>query len=144
MGRFPWLVIIGAVSGSATITAGFMLEKLFLEEWEWWRWGILCSLFVVMTLWAGWKLHRLDKPKEKRPKGDLVDYMTACWIANRYIDPDETMGGGKLITVRAQILARFDKVVGARVGDQYNGQLLHQWLQKNAACCLVAHQDEIT
>ena len=72
-----------------------------------------------------------------------VDYAQACVIANRYIDPDQTMGASKLIAVRAQILARFDKVVGARIGDSYNGQLLHQWLQKNAARALVAHQDEI-
>ena len=54
------------------------------------------------------------------------------------------MASSKLIAVRAQILARFDKVVGARIGDQYNGQLLHHWFQKNAARSLVAHQDEIT
>ena len=73
-----------------------------------------------------------------------VDYMTACVIAGRYINPDGTMAASKLIAVRAQILARFDKVVGARIGDQYNGQLLHQWFQKNAARSLVVHQDEIT
>ena len=73
----------------------------------------------------------------------VVDYMMACDIANRYIDPDLTMPGGRRIAVRSQILARFEQVGGAMVGENYNGQLLHQWLQANAARALVGHQDEI-
>ena len=144
MRKFTWLIVVGIVSGAATLTAGFTLEKLFLEEWEWWYWAILCALFVIMTIFSGWKLHRMDKPAEDIPQSDLVDYMTACAIANRYIDPDDTMASGVRITVRTQILAKFDKVVGARSGLDYNVQLLHQWFQKNAARTLVAHQDEIT
>ena len=72
-----------------------------------------------------------------------MDYVTACDIANRYIDPDLTMPDIKRIAVRSQILARFKQVGGAMVGEKYNGQLLHRWLQKNAARALVGHQDEI-
>ena len=69
--------------------------------------------------------------------------MTACDIANRYIDPDLTMPDGKRLAVRSQILARFEQVGGAMVGEKYNGQLLRGWLQANAARALVGHQDEI-
>ena len=99
---------------------------------------------ALIGLWVFVKLSNLIRSKAKGATDITVDYMTACVIANRYIDPDQTMTASKLIAVRAQILARFDKVVGARIGDQYNGQLLRQWFQKNAARSLVAHQDEIT
>ena len=113
------------------------------------RWGILAGLALIgiLVIYTPAIFRQIQRMRSKvpQPGGPLVvDYMTACVIANRYIDPDETMASSKLIAVRAQILARFDKVVGARIRDQYNGQLLHQWLQKNAARSLVAHQDEIT
>ena len=64
-------------------------------------------------------------------------------IVNRYIDPDRSMGRVR-IAVRAQILERFAEVGGSRVGEShYDGQLLHDWLQKNAARALVKHQNEI-
>ena len=113
------------------------------------RWGILTGvgLLGIVAIYSPeiYRYIRRRLSRAPQPEGpQLVDYMTAWAIARRYIDPDETMAGGKIIAVRAQIIARFDKVVGARVGDQYNGQLLHLWFQKNAARCLVAHQDEIT
>lgn len=122
-----------------------MLEKLFLEEWEWWYWGILFCLSLAGLIFALWKLYQLENSPKDPPKNDseLVDYMTATAIASRYIDPDNTMTASVLITVRSQILAKFDKVVGARVGENYNGPLLHQWFQKNAARALVNHQNEI-
>ena len=113
------------------------------------RWGILAgvALLGILAIYTPviYRQIRRRRSKIAQPGVSLeVDYMKACVIANRYIDPDETMASSKLIAVRAQILARFDKVVGARIGDQYNGQLLHHWFQKNAARSLVAHQDEIT
>ncbi len=82
------------------------------------------------------------RDKDRGPK--LVDYLTACMIANSYIDPDNTMRAGVRITVRSQILTKSESVVGAKVGAEYNRDLLHQWFQKNAARTLVNHQDEIT
>ena len=69
--------------------------------------------------------------------------MTTCVVVNRYIDPDLTMRDGTRIAVRSQILERFGKVGGAMVGKNYNAQLLHRWLQSNAARALVKHQNEI-
>ena len=112
------------------------------------RWGILAGIGVlgIIAIYTPevYRLIRRRRAKGSQPEGPLaVEYMMACAIADRYIDPDKTMSASKLIAVRAQILARFDKVVGAQIGDQYNAQLLHQWFQKNAARALVKHQDEI-
>ena len=110
---------------------------------------VLWSIAGTLIGWAAFDVYKLLREKRAQSgkrslTASTTDYDEACMIANRYIDPDETMAALKLIAVRSQILARFDKVVGARVGDQYNRQLLHQWFQKNAARTLVAHQDEIT
>ena len=64
-------------------------------------------------------------------------------IMDRYIDPDRTMRERIRLAVRVQVLERFERVGGAKVGERYNGPLLHQWLQANAARALVKHQDEI-
>ena len=76
MRRFAWQVGIGIVSGGATIATGFMLEKLFLEEWEWWHWGILALLFIAMTIYAGWKLHGMESPLS-RDMSDLREEVAA-------------------------------------------------------------------
>ena len=58
-------------------------------------------------------------------------------IINTYIDPDQTMRDGVRLAVRTEILARFEDVVGAKIGEDYNGELLHRWMQSNAARFLV-------
>ena len=85
---------------------------------------------------------RLARPQRKGAAG-AVDYDQACQIANRYIDPDDTMRNGVRITVRSDILSKFDLVIGAKIGEQYNGDLLHLWLQKNAARFLVKNRGEM-
>ena len=133
-------LVLGAFSGGAGIGVGFMLEKLFLEEWPWWGWGIVAVLCLGGVLCSLWMQHRLLKPKQSNA---VVDYTHACLIINRYIDPDQTMRDGVRMSVRGGILAMFEDVVGARVGERYNGELLHRWLQKNAARILVAHRSEV-
>ena len=66
-----------------------------------------------------------------------VDYLQACAIVNGYIDPDGTMRDRTRLSVRTAILQRFESVVGAKIGENYNGEVLHQWMQKNAARILV-------
>lgn len=103
--------------------------------------GLLVGAGGVMTLYwliweaSEWRKHRRKKHHIERTA--VVDYMEACAIANRYIDPDGTMKNSLRLTVRSQVLDRFNDVVGAKIGDDYNGELLHQWLQKNAARSLV-------
>ena len=109
-----------------------------------WSITVILFLWVAFDIWKYWKERRTAKG-QPAPESDsvLVDYMTACVIANSYIDPDDTMNPRIRLSVRAQILDKFDNVVGARIGENYNGPLLHQWFQKNAARTLVKHQNEI-
>ena len=106
-------------------------------------WVLIATPMVVGFIPWGLRLYRERQRSAHVADVAVVDYMAACDIANRYIDPDLTMPDGKRIAVRSQILARFEKVGGAMVGEKYNGQLLHRWLRDNAARALVGHQDEI-
>ena len=143
--------LVSTIFAAGVLCGGFWVEPMWALGDV--RWGIAVAVCVaaIVVIYATGPLRRRLRP-QARPAVTTeannvrlaVDYTQACAIANRYIDPDQTMAAGAKITVRAQILAKFDKVVGARIGDEYNGRLLHQWLQKNAASILVAHQGEIT
>ena len=54
-------LFLGGCSGGTAIVGGFMLERLFFEEWEWWMWGIAMIPFVLGVLWSGWKISRMDE-----------------------------------------------------------------------------------
>ena len=102
-------------------------------------WVLVASPAIVGMIPLARRIHR---ERQRPPEEALVDYMAAGEIVNLYIDPDHSMGHRR-IAVRAQVLARFEKIGGAKVGDRYNEQLLYQWLQVNAARALVRHQDEM-
>ena len=73
----------------------------------------------------------------------VVDYDGASSYIARCVEPDGTMRDSTRLSVRVDILNRFEDVVGARVGDGYDGELLRQWMEKNAARILVAHRGEM-
>ena len=108
---------------------------------------VLWFATVVFGLWFAFDVFKWWREKRgtsrANPRPEAVDDMTAAAIISRYIDPDETMRDRVRLHVRIDVLKRFDDVVGARLGDGYNGKLLHQWMQKNAARILVAHRDDI-
>ena len=138
--------VASVLFATATIFAGHWIEPMWeLGDDRWLYASLACLGFIVaiylpsLTKW--WQ--RRSQQSTTTPAPALVDYVTACSIANRYIDPDESMKGGKRIAVRSQILAKFERVVGAKQGDLYEAALLHQWFQKNAARALVTHQDKI-
>ena len=111
--------------------------------------AFLWAVLVVFGLWFAfdiwtWVRERRGTARDKQsPASPIVDYATASYIVSCYIDPDQTMRDGVRLSVRVAILKRFEDVVGAKVGDNYNGELLHQWMQKNAARILVAHRGEM-
>ncbi len=47
------------------------------------------------------------------------------------------------IVVRTEMPKRFENVSGAKVGENYNAEILHQLMQKNAARMLVQHRAEM-
>lgn len=59
----PWQVVISAASALAALLAGFMLEKLFLEEWPWWVFGILAACSALVAVWASY-MHSRQIRKE--------------------------------------------------------------------------------
>ena len=107
--------------------------------------AVACFVSVLAIYGAPAAYHRWQRGRSAtKPGGALVSFAEACEIANRYIDPGRTMRDSVRIVVRSQILAKFELVVGAKKGDLYDHDLLHQWFQKNAARALVNHQNEIT
>ena len=75
-----------------------------------------------------------------------VDYLGAGAIVDQYISPEfQGMRAGTRIVVRADILERFGRVTGAKLGEyQYNRALLHQWMQSNAARFLVEERGKMS
>ena len=140
------------VSGLGMTTAANDLSEFLRSAADWVEAGgsIEIVLWAITIVFAGWaaidvaKWVRGLRRKRKPTAEKMVEYAEACEIASRYIDPDRTMPAGVRITVRSQFLAKFELVVGAKKGDLYDGALLHQWFQKNAARALVNHQNEIT
>ena len=119
-----------------------MLESLFLNEWPWWGWAIASIPAIILIVLSILLQLRLTRPQRTGTAG-VVDYSEACLIANRYIDPDNTMRDGVRIAVRSEILNKYELVTGAKIGEQYNGDLLHRWLQKNAARFLVDNRGKM-
>lgn len=59
---------IGVASGGGTLAGGFMLERLLLDSWEWWMWGIAVLPFLVLFGVSSWKLSRMESPADRLAK----------------------------------------------------------------------------
>ena len=75
-----------------------------------------------------------------------VDFIEASAIVDRYIASAVV---GKLdihkIAIRQDFMNRFDKLTGAKVGEhEYNAELLHQWMQSNAARFLIENRADMS
>ena len=95
------------------------------------------------------RLDELERnQKEPSPTAsppESVDYIGACAIIDAYIEPAlRDKRPGVAITIRQDMVERFGKVTGAKLGEhEYNGELLHQWMRSNAARFLVEHRGEM-
>ena len=63
--QFLYQTIVGFGSGGGTLTVGFMVERLLLESWEWWMWGVASLPFIALTIFSAWRLHKMDSPTDK-------------------------------------------------------------------------------
>ena len=74
-----------------------------------------------------------------------VSYLGAGAIIDHYISPATIdMKPAILLIVRKDLLDKFSNTTGAKMGEhQYNGVLLRQWLESNAARFLVDHRGEM-
>ena len=81
----------------------------------------------------------------KKRHTPAVDYLNAGAIIDRYISPAMVGKSPAIrITVRRDFLERFSKTTGAKLSEyEYNGVLLRQWLESNAARFLVDHRGEM-
>ena len=159
-GRKYWVVII------VELAIGW-LWKMIQAAWEWldnlplWAdWLVLLTL-IGIAIQAAWPeimqlLHRWSKPKAAAPQRehisveaqdvpDTVDYIDAWAIIDDYIAPaTQGMRDIHRIAVRKEIMGRFDRVTGAKLGEyEYNHALLHQWMQSNAARFLVENRSKM-
>ena len=128
---------LGMGSGWLTITVGFMLESLFLNEWPWWGWALASIPAIILIVWSIWMQSRLARRQRtgtrasSDPPSATVDYIEAGAIVDAYIEPAlRDKRSGVLSTVQKDFLDRFDKVTGAKLGEyEYNRDLLHRWMQ---------------
>lgn len=134
-------------STGCVLAGGFWLEPMWpLGDY---RWGIIAAICLIATIaiYAVPPLWRRLFPKNRNENEQKIpeysDWSDANHIIGMYIDPENSMKSSTKIIVKAQILNKFEQVVGAKNGDNYNIKLLHLWLQKNAAKTLVNHQNEI-
>lgn len=114
------------------------------------RWLILAIvsfLILVIINLADIRNAILRRRNSRAKKGEdaVVDDIGASGIIDAYIEAAmvDKRDGVKL-TIRRDILERFSKVTGAKLGEyEYNRELLHQWLQSNAARFLIENRKDL-
>ena len=153
--RSYWSPIIGAVVFLVGIPG--MVDNF--NTWKQWVGNMspaLSGLFVGVgaTMICFWLVPllttRLRAQKgtpsdEQTISVDSVDFIGAWEIVDAYIGAAlvDKQDGVK-VTIKRDILDRFDKVTGAKLGEyEYNRALLHQWLQLNAARLLVEKRSDL-
>ncbi|MCY4201521.1 MAG: hypothetical protein OXD38_02745, partial [Aestuariivita sp.] len=86
---------------------------------------------------AKWIKRRKNRGQE--PNGQIIDYENATYIVARYIEPAiiDAPSHVKIAVVQSFIEA-FSKTTGAKTGAyKYDGFLLRNWMEANAARFLV-------
>ena len=119
------------------------------------RWGIvfgICVLGIVLIYtpdvvrWLRRRSQAKAVAEGETSRRPTVDYIEASAIVDRYIAPAVV---GKLeihkISIRKDFMNRFDKLTGAKIGEyEYNAELLHQWMQSNAARFLIKNRADMS
>lgn len=122
-----------------------MLEKLFLEEWPWWVWGIIAIFTASGAVWASWMQSRWQRRSKSEAVDVEVDYVTSGGIIDAYLQY-ATIGMSPAVkmSTRLEILRRFESSPGAMVGEgRYNRERLKIWMESNMGKLLVKHRDSL-
>lgn len=95
------------------------------------------------------KLEKIQLRSEAGPdtkESASADYIEACGIVDAYIHTAlHAKSDSVKLIIRKDFMERFEKTTGAIIGlDQYNRELLHQWMQSNAARFLVGHRGDMS
>lgn len=79
-----WRVITRAVLVTVVVmSAGFMVEKLFFDDWEWWHWGFVSlTALIVLIVFETWPWFRsspnrgLWRQAHREAVGKLREFLT--------------------------------------------------------------------
>ncbi|MCY4354836.1 MAG: hypothetical protein OXC09_08670 [Truepera sp.] len=115
---------------------------------------VLLVLRVIFGRRFSRRLDTLEKRLEERPDPksspekevpDSVDSLEVWAIIDAYISPAlQDKRAGIKIGIRRDFMDNFDKVTGAKVGEnKYNRELLRQWIESNAARFLVENRHDM-
>lgn len=121
-------------------------EWIQLLPGAWWNWLLTISGIGIFlyAVWPGIK-QTFGRNRKKKPASPAVYFVDACAIVDSYIQPALPDKPSMIrLTIRQDFIERFEKVTGAMLGEGlYNRQLLHQWMQSNAARFLVERRHEM-
>ena len=141
------------IINSAFSLLGSGLLLFYVEGWmpvgdtRWLILAIVSFFILVIINWADIRNTILRRHHSRAKTGEdaVVDDIGAWGIIDAYIGAAmvDKRDGVKL-TIRRNILDRFSKVTGAKLGEyEYNRELLHHWLQSNAARFLIENRKDL-
>ena len=107
------------------------------------RWLVLACIGVIIFVIINRKdlFSAVKWKKKKQPS--VVGVLEAQAIIGMYLQPS-LHGNSRAILIKRQFLDNFEKTTGAKLGEyQYNAELLHEWMQSNAARFLIEHQKDM-
>ena len=109
--------------------------------------GLAGLLFSALLLWgdrldAWWKQFRGSATPQD---SSTADYMTATAIIDGYLQHATVdMRPGVNITIRTDILKRFEESPGAMLGEGiYSREHLHLWMQTNMGRLLIRYRGDL-
>ena len=141
------------IINSAFSLLGSGLLLFYVEGWmpigdtRWLILAIVSFLILVIINLADIRSAILRRRNSRAKKGEdaVVDDIGASGIIDAYIGVAMVdKRDGVKVTIRRDILDRFSKVTGAKLSEYgYNRELLHQWLQSNAARFLIENRKDL-
>ncbi len=146
----------------SVLTAFWLVERVvglagIPDDWDTWTdlvvmvpdpigWLAL-GAFSALTLNQLWEIIKNRRARRNTNESEPIalSYLNAGALIDRYISPATVVMPASIqLTVRKDLLDRFGETPGAKLGEyEYNGVLLRQWLEHNAARFLVQHRGDL-
>ena len=126
------------------------IEMFFVPLWMHWVFFVVGFITMVYLVWPD-LTRQFRRRRQKTAPVTLapsieVDYVGAMGIIDGYLSPAMMgMRDSVKLTIKKDVFNKFDKTTGAKLGEYlYNSQLLHQWMQANAARFLIDHRGDMS
>lgn len=126
------------------------IEMFFGPLWMHWLVFLVGFATMVYLIWPDLTRQFRRRQQKTAPVSSApsveVDYVGAMGIIDGYLSPAMTgMRASVRLSIKQDFFNKFDKTTGAKLGEYlYNGQLLHQWMQANAARFLTDHRGDMS